>query len=98
MEVLSRELSGGTGHRPVPSGDSPDEMEERLRGRSAKSSALPIPFGGSPNGAGESPAPPSAQLRAVLLCTTLALRISQGGGARESDGAIISSGLQLDCS
>jgi acyl transferase domain-containing protein/acyl-CoA synthetase (AMP-forming)/AMP-acid ligase II/acyl carrier protein/SAM-dependent methyltransferase len=52
---------GGTGYQPVPSGDSADGMASVS---AANLDALfpaatsPIPVGGSPTGAGESPAPP----------------------------------------
>jgi hypothetical protein len=55
---------GSTGYQPVPSGDSPDG---RASGSAANLDALfpaatsPVPVGGSPTGAVESPAPPIFQ-------------------------------------
>jgi pyruvate ferredoxin oxidoreductase gamma subunit len=49
---------GSTGYQPVPSGDSPDGMlpsDPRVQSLSESASA---PVGGSPTGAGESPALP----------------------------------------
>ncbi len=53
---------GSTGHRPVPSGDSPDGTGcgiEAGKATSASSTAV-IPLGGSPSGTGESPVPPTS--------------------------------------
>jgi myxalamid-type polyketide synthase MxaC len=55
---------GSTGYQPVPSGDSPDGMASaspaNLDARLPATTSA-IPFGGSPTGAGESPAPPTSQ-------------------------------------
>ena len=54
---------GSTGHWPVTSGDSPDGTPEPLQRKSGAGSDLSvatIPVGGSPTGAGESPALPAA--------------------------------------
>ncbi|HEX7594445.1 MAG TPA: RNB domain-containing ribonuclease, partial [Anaerolineae bacterium] len=71
-------LQGGTGHRPVPSGDSPDGTRgTALRNRTAPSveDVLPVPVGASPTGAGESPAPPNAIERMLHDANELAQRI-----------------------
>jgi Tol biopolymer transport system component len=63
--------SGSTGYQPVPSGDSPDGTATTLRTNQGKASAgvpPPIPVGGSPTGAGESPAPPTPQTAAERIC------------------------------
>src|SRR5436190_5341365 len=50
---------GSTGHWPVTSGDSPDGTREaRTSGAGSDVSVATIPVGGSPTGAGESPALP----------------------------------------
>jgi len=54
---------GSTGHWPVTSGDSPEGTPEPLQRKSGAGSDLSvatIPVGGSPTGAGESPALPAA--------------------------------------
>jgi hypothetical protein len=55
---------GSTGYQPVPSGDSPDGMASvsaaNLDARFPAATS-PVPVGGSPTGAGESPAPPIFQ-------------------------------------
>jgi len=61
---------GGTGDSPVPSGDSPDGMgETSLANQNDLSSKSPfsVPAGGSPTGAGGSPAPPIFQAPAKDL-------------------------------
>jgi ribonuclease R len=71
-------LQGGTGHRPVPSGDSPDGTRgTALRNRTAPSveDVLSVPVGASPTGAGESPAPPNAIERMLHDANELAQRI-----------------------
>src|SRR5580765_7932463 len=53
---------GSTGDSPVPSGDSPDGTEggiERNNAVLSHPSVTTMPPGGSPGGAGGSPAPPS---------------------------------------
>jgi K+-transporting ATPase ATPase B chain len=57
-------FEGGTGHRPVPSGDSPDGKGEGKKRRDAKDSVVSVvPVGGSPTGAGGSPALPTRSIR-----------------------------------
>jgi hypothetical protein len=54
-------VSGSPGDPPVPSGDAPDGTEESDRANGAifaEASAATVPVGGSPTGAGESPALP----------------------------------------
>ena len=50
LQLLFRRREGGTGHRPVPSGDSPAGTGEanEAPGSSSASSASAIPVGGSP--------------------------------------------------
>jgi len=57
---------GGTGHWPVPSGDSPDGTERRIflaPARLSNPTRLAIPVGGSPTGTGGSPVPPILKTR-----------------------------------
>jgi K+-transporting ATPase ATPase B chain len=55
---------GSTGHRPAPSGDSPDGKGEGKKRRDAKDSvASAVPVGGSPTGAVGSPALPTRSIR-----------------------------------
>lgn len=60
-ESLSENAAGSTGHRPVVLGDPPSATCETLDGTlPAPVSRRPsshLPFGGSPNGTGESPVP-----------------------------------------
>ena len=62
---------GSTGNLPVPSGNLPDGTGRPVRG--GEDGPVPlecssVPVGGSPTGAGESPAPPSRRLQ--LKCFT----------------------------
>ncbi|NBR85596.1 MAG: SDR family NAD(P)-dependent oxidoreductase [Proteobacteria bacterium] len=64
---------GGTGHRPVPSGDSPDGTTSASVAKAAQLSTPEfsiIPVGGSPTGTGESPVPPFSQLSRQILRPT----------------------------
>ncbi len=76
--------AGGTGHRPVPSGDSPGRTSEvggTADGAVAKDTTS-IPVGGSLTGAGESPALPHG---VGTLGRTLATKfVTQGFIARRS--------------
>ena len=59
--VFEKWFAGSTGDPPVPSGDSPDETGAAVRGNEHGLFAtllVAVPVGGSPTGAGESPAPP----------------------------------------
>src|SRR2546426_1543794 len=58
---LKNGFAGSTGDSPVPSGDSPDGTGATVRanGRGLFATLLAaVPVGGSPTGAGGSPAPP----------------------------------------
>jgi hypothetical protein len=64
------EVSGGTGHWPVPSGDSPDGMaatSECKQACSCFSSITPSSLGESPSGTGGSPVPPNPKMLAILV-------------------------------
>ena len=64
--VFEKSFLGGTGDPPVPSGDSPAGTETAVRsnGDGLFTSVLSaIPVGGSPTGAGESPALPIFKTR-----------------------------------
>ncbi len=64
---------GGTGHWPVPSGDSPDETTNASVAKPAQlPTRLPsaIPVGGSPTVTGESPVPPRPTLFRQILRPT----------------------------
>jgi len=57
-------VAASTGDPPVPSGDSPDETGEATLIKidaNFQNNINPIPVGGSPTGAGGSPAPPMLQ-------------------------------------
>src|SRR5438552_452002 len=59
--VFEKWFAGSTGDPPVPSGDSPDGTKRTVRAnRHGFFATLPaaVPVGGSPTGAGGSPAPP----------------------------------------
>src|SRR5436309_2155170 len=59
--VFGKWFAGSTGDPPVPSGDSPDGTGATVRAnRHGVFATLPaaVPVGGSPTGAGGSPAPP----------------------------------------
>ena len=76
--LFEKSVLGSAGYQPVPSGDSPDgtarasatHPDTRFTGATSA-----IPVGGSPTGAGESPAPPIFQTgsnvcqRAATLCS-----------------------------
>jgi NNP family nitrate/nitrite transporter-like MFS transporter len=83
LQLLFRRV-GSTGHRPVPSGDSPDRTGEANSTSSAATAmrASPIPFGGSPTMAGGSSALPRG---AGTLGHALATKfVTQGFIARRS--------------
>src|SRR6185295_3569492 len=64
QSLSENSILGNTGYQPVPSGDSPDGTASASAANlDARSSATTssIPVGGSPTGAGESPAPPIFQ-------------------------------------
>jgi hypothetical protein len=66
---------GSTDHWPVPPGDSPGGIvSTRAKSTDSASQRVPrvVPFGESPNGAGESPALPSIlpALPSILILTT----------------------------
>src|SRR5436309_3924862 len=59
--VFGKRFAGSTGDSPVPSGDSPDGTAATVRANGhGLFATLPaaVPVGGSPTGAGGSPAPP----------------------------------------
>src|SRR5436309_10580359 len=59
--VFGKRFAGSTGDSPVPSGDSPDRTGATVRANGhGLFTTLPaaVPVGGSPAGAGGSPAPP----------------------------------------
>src|SRR5438094_10320362 len=61
QSVFGKWFPGSTGDPPVPSGDPPDGTETTIRGNENGLFATwlrAVPVGGSPTGAGESPAPP----------------------------------------
>ena len=65
--VFGKWFPGSTGDPPVPSGDPPDGTETTIRGNENGLFATwlsAVPVGGSPTGAGESPAPPIFKTRA----------------------------------
>ena len=73
LSALNETALGSTGDPPVPSGDSPDGTRGTIRAREDGRIANhrhAIPVGGSPTGAGESPAPPVPQPRLQLKCFT----------------------------
>src|SRR6266516_5141909 len=62
--VFENPWSGSTGDPPVPSGDPPDGMGATVRAKEDGLCATwrsAVPVGGSPTGAGESPALPTFQ-------------------------------------
>jgi hypothetical protein len=59
--IFEKWFAGGTGDPPVPSGDSPDGTGATIRANGDRLFAkllAAVPVGGSPTGAGGSPAPP----------------------------------------
>src|SRR6266550_9307812 len=61
QSVFEKWFAGSTGDPPVPSGDSPDGTGAIVRGKAQGLFATllaAVPVGGSPTGAGGSPAPP----------------------------------------
>ncbi len=67
--IGTRKGMGGTGDPPVPPGDSPDGMQgasANQSGGQSKTFVAAVPVGGSPTGAGESPAPPAAGFDAII--------------------------------
>jgi len=75
---------GSTGHWPVPPGDSPGGAggsRDKFRMTSAMRNSSRVPFGGSPSGAGESPAPPISDgtLLADLAEAVIGQRLGEGG-------------------
>src|SRR5213596_162627 len=68
--VFGKRFAGSTGDPPVPSGDSPDRTGATVRanGHGLFTRLLAaVPVGGSPTGAGESPAPPIFRTRSQAL-------------------------------
>src|SRR5437867_9463150 len=76
--VFGKRFVGSTGDPPVPSGDSPDGTGATVRanghGRFATLLAA-VPVGGSPTGAGGSPAPPIFKTDSWVTKTTLKLKL-----------------------
>ena len=75
---------GSTGHWPVPPGDSPGGTggsREKFRTSSGMRNRSRVPFGGSPNGAGESPAPPISEstFLADLAEAVIGQRLGESG-------------------
>jgi hypothetical protein len=65
----TRKGMGGTGDPPVPPGDSPGGMQGAFANQSggqSKAFVAAVPVGGSPTGAGESPAPPAAGFDGII--------------------------------
>ena len=91
QSVFENSVLGGTGHWPVPAGDSPDGTATRLRVRK-DAAVLDLvsvhPVGESPTGAGESSAPPIFRaLSRCVLAVLLAVSItgSATAGVRVRD-------------
>ena len=69
QSVFGKWFPGSTGDPPVPSGDPPDGTETKIRGNENGlfgTWLIAVPVGGSPTGAGESPAPPIFKTRSHL--------------------------------
>jgi 2-oxoglutarate dehydrogenase E2 component (dihydrolipoamide succinyltransferase) len=89
-EPATNAVVGSTGDSPVPSGDSPDGSEKASAihsGSRSTQATSTIPVGGSPTGAGESPAPPILETAkaGVEKRAFPEPAGARAGGAREED-------------